>query len=477
MLHFSLFATFLFILLLTTFFITSHAKQKTSNSVVLALTHSRALSPSPMQLEASKPLQLLDVLEPLNENIDGYLISLNLGTPQQVLQVYMDTGSDLTWVPCGNFPFDCMDCDDYGKYRLMATYSPSHSFSSLRNLCTSPLCIDIHSSDNDYDPCTMAGCSLSSLIQGTCPRPCPSFSYTYGGGGFVIGTLTRDTLRVHGDNSIATSEFSNFCFGCVGSSYRQPIGIVGFGRGRLSLPSQLGFLQKGFSHCFLAFKYANNPNITSPLILGDLAISSKEYLQFTPMLTTPMYPSFYYIGLEAITITNSTVIEAPSSLRAIDSQGNGGMLIDSGTTYTHLPEPIHSRLLSALASAITYPRSTEQEDRTGFDLCYKVPFSVNSVLDDFPSISFHFLSNVTVPLAMENYFYAVSPPNNSIIVKCLLIQAMDDGDYGPAGVFGNFQQHDLEVVYDLEKERIGFHPTDCAAYAASASQGHHGNHA
>lgn len=467
MLLFTPFTTFILILLLTTFSFTSHAKHKTSNSLVLGLTHSRTLSPFPMQSKASKPLQVLDMLEPLKENRDGYLISLNLGTPQQVLQVFMDTGSDLTWVPCGNISFDCMDCDDYGKYKLTATFSPTRSSSSLRDLCTSPFCIDIHSSDNDYDPCTVAGCSMSTLVKGACPRPCPSFSYTYGAGGIVVGSLTRDTLWVHGGNSSATSEISNFCFGCVGSTYREPIGIAGFGRGRLSLPSQLGFLEKGFSHCFLAFKYANNPNITSPLILGDLAVSSKDYLQFTPMLTSPMYPNFYYIGLEAITVANSTFIEVPSSLRAFDPEGNGGMLIDSGTTYTHLPEPLYSGLLSVLASTITYPRSTEHEDRTGFGLCYMVPCLNNIFLDDLPAISFRFLSNVTITLPKENYFYAVSPPKNSTVAKCLLIQAMDDGDYGPAGVFGNFQQHNLEVVYDLEKKRIGFQPMDCASYAVS----------
>jgi hypothetical protein len=43
---------------------------------------------------------------------------------------------------------------------------------------------------------------------------------------------------------------------------------------------------------------------------------------------------------------------------------------------------------------------------------------------------------------------------------------MDDGDYGPAGVLGSFQQQDVEVVYDMEKERIGFRPMDCASAAS-----------
>ncbi|XP_043689905.1 probable aspartyl protease At4g16563 [Telopea speciosissima] len=415
-----------------------------------------------------------DMLAPLREVRDGYLISLNLGTPPQVIQVYMDTGSDLTWVPCGNLTFDCMDCDEYKSYKAMSTFSPFQSTSALRDLCTSPFCIDVHSSDNPYDPCTMAGCSLSTLLRGSCPRPCPSFSYTYGAGGVVIGSLTRDNLRVHGSSPNVTRDIPSFVFGCVGVTYREPIGIAGFGRGTLSLPSQLGLLQKGFSHCFLAFKFVDNPNISSTLVIGDRAISSKDNLQFTPMLRSPMYSNYYYIGLESISVGNMSAIEVPTSLRNFDSEGNGGMLIDSGTTYTHLPEPFYSQLISVMQSVITLPRATEVETRTGFNLCYKVPcLSNKTAFDDLlPSMSFHFLNNVTLVLPKENYFYAMGAPSNSTVVKCLLFQSMDDGDYGPAGVFGNFQQQNVEVVYDLEKERIGFQSMDCANSAAS--QGLHG---
>nr|XP_011460458.1 PREDICTED: probable aspartic protease At2g35615 isoform X1 [Fragaria vesca subsp. vesca] len=448
-----------------------------TTSLVLGMRHSRSSIRSPVSSSNSKkiPSQVLDLMEPLREVRDGYLISLNLGTPPQVIQVYMDTGSDLTWVPCGNLSFSCMDCDDYRNTILNPTFSPSASSSSVRDLCGSPFCTDIHSSDNPLDPCTIAGCSLSTLIKGTCPRPCPSFAYTYGAGGVVVGTLSRDTLRVHGTSSSpsnVTSEIPSFCFGCIGSTFREPIGIAGFGRGPLSLPSQLGFLQKGFSHCFLAFKYMNNPNISSPLVIGDVAISSKQNLQFTPMLKSPIYPNNYYIGLEAITIGNNSITQVPLSLREFDSQGNGGMLIDSGTTYTHLPEPFYSDVLSVLQSLITYPRAKEMEMKTSFDLCYKVPYTTNAFTDElFPSITFHFLNNVSLGLPQGNHFYAMGAPINSTVVKCLLFQTMDDGDYGPAGVFGSFQQQNVEVVYDLQKDRIGFQAMDCAS--AAASQGLH----
>ncbi|KAL3570196.1 hypothetical protein D5086_027445 [Populus alba] len=447
--------TFLFFLLvnsLVSYSIQSLASPRNPNSLILGLTlASRASFPTyPKASTSSRKIVSIDVLgakKPSREVRDGYLISLNIGTPPQVIQVLMDTGSDLTWVPCGNLSFDCMECDDYrNNDQLMATFSPSYSSSSYRGSCASPFCIDIHGSDNPLDPCTVAGCSLSTLVKATCSRPCPSFAYTYGAGGVVAGILTRDTLRVNGSSPGVAKEIPKFCFGCVGSAYREPMGIAGFGRGTLSMASQLGFLQKGFSHCFLAFKYANNPNISSPLVVGDIALTSKDDMQFTPMLNSPMYPNFYYVGLEAITVGNVSATEVPSSLREFDSLGNGGLKIDSGTTYTHLPEPFYSQ----------------------------VPRPNNNTLasdDLLPSITFHFLNNVSLVLPQGNHFYPVSAPSNAAVVKCLMFQRMDDGDDGPAGVFGSFQQQNVEVVYDLEKERIGFQPMDCAS--AASSQGLH----
>ena len=454
------------------------------DSLVLGLVHSRTSLLTPkrgynsLSRKRIKPMEMGndDVIEPLREIRDGYLMSLTLGTPPQVIQVYMDTGSDLTWVPCGNLSFDCQDCDEYQNNVLgpkLAAFLPTHSSTSIRDTCGSSFCIDIHSSDNPFDPCTIAGCSLATLVKGTCPRPCPSFSYTYGASGLVIGTLTKDVIFIHGNSPNSSRKIPKFCFGCVGATYREPIGIAGFGRGLLSLPSQLGFSHKGFSHCFLPFKFSNNPNFSSPLILGNLAISSKEHLKFTPLLKSPFYPNYYYIGLESITIGNGenySRFGVSLQLREIDTKGNGGILIDSGTTYTHLPEPLYSQLISNLESLISYPRAKEHELNTGFDLCYKVPYKNNTFFSDefeLPSITFHFLNNVSVVLPQGNSFYAMAAPSNSTVVKCLLFQSMDgDGD-GPAGIFGSFQQQNLEVVYDLEKERLGFEGMDCASVAVS----------
>ncbi|GMH03163.1 hypothetical protein Nepgr_005002 [Nepenthes gracilis] len=448
----------------------SFSEQVKHSSLVIGLRRSPAPKISPFM--AKKQSEPLNMMEPLREVRDGYLISLTLGTPPQVIQAYLDTGSDLTWVPWGNVSFDCIDCDQYYRaHRLTGAFSPLYSSSSARVPCISSFCTEIHSSDNFYDPCTMAGCSLRALLMGTCSRPCPSFAYTYGEGGVAVGILTKDTLRIHGTSSNIIKEIPKFRFGCVGSTHREPIGIAGFGRGLLSLPSQLGFIEMGFSYCFLPFKFASNPNISSPLIIGDLAISSsQDSFQFTPLQRNPTYPNYYYIFLEAINVENSSTNEAPMNLREFDAKGNGGMVIDSGTTYTHLPDPLYSELLFELESVITYPRAIDQERETGFGLCYEIPCLNDTCNDDddlLPSITFLFSSNSSLILPKEKHFYAIGVPSNSCVVKCLLYQRMDDGDSGPAAVFGSFQQQNVEVVYDFQQERIGFKPMDCASAAAS----------
>ncbi|GFY95455.1 eukaryotic aspartyl protease family protein [Actinidia rufa] len=326
----------------------------------------------------------------------------------------MDTGSDLTWVPCGNLSFDCMDCDDHRNNKLMASFSPSYSSSSFRDSCASPFCIDVHSSDNSYDPCTVAGCSLRT---------------------------SSESMEVA--HRVLLERYQNFVLDALAQHIESLLELQ---------------------------------------VVGDLAISSKDHLQFTPMLKSPMYPNYYYIGLEGLTVGNSSATKVPLSLREFDSLGNGGMLIDSGTTYTHLPQSLYSQLLSVIQSVIPYPRAKDVEARTGFGLCYKIPCTSNNnsstIFTDhddllLPTITFHFLNNVSLLLPQGNHFYAMGAPSNSTVVKCLLLQSMDDdeNEYGPAGVFGSFQQQNVEVVYDLEKERIGFQPMDCAS--AAASQGLH----
>ncbi|KAL3623707.1 hypothetical protein CASFOL_032523 [Castilleja foliolosa] len=462
----------LFLLISTAFFFHNPHATKTSstshNSLVLDLTHSTSptngFPPQKTSRYGSLKNQYsetLDITEPLKELPQGFVMSLTLGTPPQVVnKVLFDTGSDLIWVPCGKASFTCTGCDN-PKSDFSTIFNPTSSSSLRRESCTTPLCVNLHSAENYYDTCTVSGCSLDTIYNHKCFRSCPPFSYTYASS-VVAGLLTIDILDIH---NIKNHSNPKITFGCVTSTLHESTGIAGFGRGPLSLPSQLGFLSKVFSHCFLSFDFSSNPNISCPLVLGDGATASTEHFQFTPILKNSIYPYSYYIGLESVTVGNTT-IQAPISLREFDSLGDGGMLMDSGTSYTHLPEPFYSKLVSTLESVITYPRAKVVEDQSWSDLCYKMPVRKNNSgqPDVLPSITFHFLNDVNLTLPQGTYFYKMAPPEGLSQAKCLMFQVRDDG-HGPGGVFGSFQQQNVEVVYDLEKERIGFHTTDCSLLA------------
>ncbi|CAN6327643.1 unnamed protein product [Urochloa humidicola] len=475
--------THIYIILLCTIssFFNSQAtdtKPQIQNSLVLGLSLVRSLYAPSMTLLNSTNYDFLDIIEPVTAYTDGYLLSLNLGTPPQVFQVYLDTGSDLTWVPCGtSSSYQCLECGNEHSSSKPPTpmFLPSQSSSNTMDLCGSRFCVDVHSSDNRFDPCAAAGCAIPAFTSGLCSRPCPPFAYTYGGGALVLGSLGRDSVTLHGSahgiGPLSPVEFPGISFGCVGSSIREPIGIAGFGKGTLSLPSQLGFLGKGFSHCFLGFRFARNPNVTSSLVMGDLALPSAtdDGFLFTPMLKSVTYPNFYYIGLEGVSLgsdgggADAMVAVAPPSLSGVDSK-----LVDTGTTYTQLPAPFYGTVLAAIAAAAPYERSRDMEARTGFGLCFRVPCAGAAEDDALPAIRLHLGGGggATLALPKLSSYYPVTAVRDGAVVKCLLFQRMEGeaggGGGGPGAVLGSFQMQNVEVVYDLVAARVGFRPRDCA---------------
>lgn len=407
----------------------------------------------------------LNVSERLGIYRDGYVMSLRLGSPTQAFQVFMDTGSDLVWVPCLDSPestvFDCIDCDEY--HQRIDIFYPRHSCSRKPVSCDRTFCLDIHTSADPYDTCIMAGCSLRDLVEGSCSMSCPPFSYRYGDG-IVTAELMRERIVLKGPS---ITKFWNFCFGCADAVVNEPIGIAGFGRGALSFPSQLGsaLSYRAFSYCLVSYRFERyNSNVSSLLVLGASAVPADDGLiQYTPMLSSPTYPNYYYIGLQGISIDNIH-LEVPLNLQEFDSEGNGGMIIDSGTTYTHLPETLYRKVLGTLEAIIAYPRSMEYENRTAFDLCYLVLSSQN--YQGFPTITYHFQNNVTLSLPTENHFYAFSPAagngDASSKVHCFMLQSFEEVDVsGFSAILGNFQQQNIQVVYDTEQSRIGFELKDC----------------
>ncbi|GAB4834175.1 hypothetical protein Ancab_032440 [Ancistrocladus abbreviatus] len=416
---------------------------------------------------------------PLSPGSD-YTLSFSLGSnPPQTLSVYMDTGSDVVWFPCS--PFECILCD--GKYKP-GTLSPLNVSSSTLVPCKSRACSAAHSSLPSSDLCAMANCPLVLIETSDCAKfSCPPFYYAYGDGS-LIARLHRESLTMASDSG-SPLILNNFTFGCAHSALGEPIGVAGFGRGFLSLPAQLANLSpelgNQFSYCLNSHSFdANKIRQPSPLILGRAAVDDQKQrnlgtnndgkVVYTPMLDNPKYPYFYSVGLEAVTV-GVRRIPAPEELKRVDRHGNGGMVVDSGTTFTMLPPELFNSVVTELDRRVSrfFKRASQLEERTGMSPCYNMDNVGNASLL-VPSLALHFVGNSSVVLPRRNYFYEFLDGGDRVgkgrKVGCLML--MNGGDEaenggGPGATLGNYQQQGFEVVYDLEKRRVGFARRTCAS--------------
>ncbi|XP_042376398.1 probable aspartyl protease At4g16563 [Zingiber officinale] len=413
---------------------------------------------------------------PLSPGSD-YTLSVSVGAPSApiIVSLYMDTGSDLVWFPCS--PFECMLCEGKPSYPPLHPPLPPPP-ASRQVTCGSAACSAVHSGLPASDLCAIAACTLDDIETDSCSAPCPRFYYAYGDGS-LVARLRRGPLSLHGSSapSAAPLRLQNFTFACAHSALAEPVGVAGFGRGPLSLPAQLAALSPSlaarFSYCLVSHSFQQDRLLRpSPLILGRTEPKPSEPDQdppfvYTPLLHNPKHPYFYSVGLESLSIGPSRV-RAPPELRDVDRRGNGGMVVDSGTTFTMLPAETYTSLANEFnrqMSRAGFERAAEAEERTGLRPCY---FFEDRVADrrSVPGLALHFAGNASVALPRRNYFMGFESGGRR--VGCLMVmsggEASGEEEYGgPAGTLGNFQQQGFEVVYDLEGKRVGFARRRCAA--------------
>ncbi|PWZ38243.1 putative aspartyl protease [Zea mays] len=231
-----------------------------------------------------------------------------------------------------------------------------------------------------------------------------------------------------------------------------------------------------FSYCLVSHSFRADRLIRpSPLILGrspdddaDAAAAETDGFVYTPLLHNPKHPYFYSVALEAVSV-GAARIQARPELARVDRAGNGGMVVDSGTTFTMLPNEMYARVAEAFARAMAaagFARAERAEEQTGLTPCYRYAASDRGV----PPLALHFRGNATVALPRRNYFMGFKSEEAGAgtrkdDVGCLMLMnggdaSGEEGD-GPAGTLGNFQQQGFEVVYDVDAGRVGFARRRC----------------
>ncbi|XP_057839425.1 aspartic proteinase nepenthesin-1-like [Cryptomeria japonica] len=339
-----------------------------------------------------------------------FLMDVAVGTPSVSFEAIVDTGSDLIWTQC----MPCQKCD-----QATPIFDPSKSSTYSRVPCTNSLCYALGVSKTGCNPdCT--------------------YDYTYVSGE-TSGDLAYESLSI---GSGSGSNVPRIAFGCSHNSQGLSpyAGLVGLGRGLLSLISQLGpMVDNKFSYCLLP--RTDSSSQTSLLIFGESAsLSGANTFAF---IKNSAFPSFWYIPLTGITL-NGKPVNIPAGTFDLQSNGRGGMIIDSGTTLTYLVEAAYTPLREAIQSAIDL--TPTDGSSVGFDLCYQTSGKVA-----LPSLTFNFAGSVNYELPPENVFVRASEN-----LLCLAMGAMRG-----LSIFGNVQQQNFQILYDNAQNTLSFKPAKC----------------
>lgn len=92
--------------------------------------------------------------------------------------------------------------------------------------------------------------------------------------------------------------------------------------------------------------------------MGDAAKNSLAL--FTPLLQNQYSPSYYYVGVESISVGDQ-LVSIPASAFQINVKGTGGVYLHSGTTITHLQLAAFTAILEELSMG---PSEYDNDDFT-----------------------------------------------------------------------------------------------------------------
>ncbi|ESQ51327.1 hypothetical protein EUTSA_v10017857mg [Eutrema salsugineum] len=330
---------------------------------------------------------------------NAYLIKLQMGTPPVEIEAVLETGSELIWTQC----MPCLNC--YNQQGPI--FDPSKSSTYKEKRC------------------------------GKHGHACP-YEMNYGGGGYSQGNYAKETVTL-----LSTSGqpfvMNETTIGCAHNSsgfHTTASGIVGLDWGPSSLISQMGENFLGlFSYCF-------SGKGTSKINFGGNAIVAGDGTVATNMFSNKEQPQYYYLNLDAISVGENRVETLGTSFHSLE----GNIVIDSGTTYTYLPNTYCNLVKDSVDKALL---NVERAPFSGGMLCYKT-----DDIEVFPVMTMHFSGGADLKMDKYNMFMG----NGG--VYCLAIVCNDPTQQA---IFGNRAQNNWLVGYDTSSQLVSFKSTDCSA--------------
>ncbi|PQP98140.1 aspartic proteinase CDR1 [Prunus yedoensis var. nudiflora] len=316
------------------------------------------------------------------------------GLNQVEATLIMNRGEYLMEASIGTPPFPIKAIADTGSDLIWTQCKPCPSCYQQ----TDPLFDPERSSTYKALPCSSNQCVS---LNGTCSSSNCQYSVSYGDGSHSRGNFARETLTL-GSTTGRNVAFPKTLIGCGhdnnGTFDEKSSGIVGLGGG-----SQV---------------------VSTPIVQG-------------------LYPeTFYFLTVEAISVGDTKLAFPPSTF----ANGEGNIIIDSGTTLTLFPSDFYANLEAEVDKAIG--RERMDVPNVPLSLCYKS--SESEAEFKAPTLTVHF-KGADVKLDAAHTFVRASEE-----AVCFAFAPTKS-----ISIYGNLSQMDFLVGYDKKKQTVSFKPTDC----------------
>ncbi|XP_038707991.1 aspartic proteinase Asp1-like isoform X2 [Tripterygium wilfordii] len=391
-----------------------------------------------MQHQEREPLMVPNrvgvssVMFPLHGNVypTGYYnVTIQIGQPQKPYFLDVDTGSDLTWLQCDAPCIRCMEA--HHPY-----YRPNNDLLS----CNDPLCKSLQS--NGGNRCDSGQCD---------------YEVEYADGGSSLGVLVRDVFPLNFTNGAQARPHLS-----LGCGYKQspdatnhPLdGILGLGRGKTSIISQLssqGFVRNVVGHCL-------SSRGGGYLFFGD-DIYDSSHVTWTAL--SQEHPKHYSPGYAELYFGGRTT-----------GYKNLFVTFDSGSSYTYFNSEAYQGLVYLVKKDLHGQPLKEVPDDQTLPLCWKghIPFqSIHDVENYFKPFALRFTNGGE----SKSTLFEFTPETHLIISSkgnvCMGILNGTEVGLGNLNLIGDISMQDRMVIYDNEKQMMGWEPADCDSIPKSTS--------
>ncbi|XP_027331489.1 basic 7S globulin [Abrus precatorius] len=361
-----------------------------------------------------------------------YLTTLSYGTPLVPTKLVLDLGGPFLWLHCAsrNTPSSSTLTTPHRSIQCLTakTHKPDDS-SSSSSFLSSPV------DEDQYQPCQVLP---ENSITGTVATE---------------GELVEDLMAVQSSHLEIIHQVS---FTCSPTSMllnglaKGARGMVGLGRSRSSLPSQV--FDSFSTHRKITLCLSSSKGV---VLFGDMAYyesspavtESLKSLTFTPLVTN--FPSQeYFINVNSIKI-NGKRLSLDTSSQSLEQENSGGALtlLSSIVPYTTMQSSIYATFKATFLDAAVALNMTIVASVAPFELCFEGSHVGASV----PAIE--------LVLQSEMVKWSIHGRNSMVRVSSEVVcLGFLDGGVNPRNpiIIGGYQLEEVIVQFDLATSMVGF---------------------